>query len=465
MKRHSIKLRLVCYASVVLLALALLSGAVVWQVATRAADEAYDRVLGAAALSIAETITLRGTSASVDLPYASFAILGTSGRNRIFYRITDPKGELVTGNPVLGIEKELLRRDQTLFFDSTYRGQKIRVTQVAQYHQGSAGGGWFNVFVGETREARDQLSRRIAGFALFPAVAAVLLAVVLLVLAIRASFLPLKRIEEMLKNRSPADLSPITPGVPTEVEALVHSINGFMERLDGTLKGLRRVSADAAHQLRTPLAAMRAVSELALDSDPPAPHDGYIKRIHGNAVIASELANQLMSEARLLHSLESGDFETVDLTQATQKILRRVRTEWWKTPTPPSIRIDRERLANSMIYCNPVALNELLKNLIDNAIKHGGEPISIVLSDRADQVIIQVRDRGQGIPEAFHPKAFERFSTGDSSKGGSGLGLAIAQQIVQAFGGDIRMENRKSGGLAVEVRLPRWPVARTKHDV
>lgn len=463
MKLNSIQARLVCYSTFVFSALTLLSGVFVLKVSTRAADEAYDRVLGAAALSISEAITVRDTYASVDLPYASFAILGTSGRNRIFYRIVNPKGELVTGNPVLGIDQNLLVEDQTRFFDSSYRGRAIRVAQVAQYHQGRAGGGWFNVFVGETREARDLLSRRIAGFALFPASVAILMAVALLVLAIRSSFRPLKRIEEMLKNRSPADLSPIKPGVPSEVEALVDAINNFMVRLEGALAGLRRLSADTAHQLRTPLAAMRAVSELALDGKPPPPHEGYVQRIHWNAVVASELVDQLMTEARLLHSMESGAVEPVDLVQATNKVLCRVRSEWWKTPVAPTLRLEYARLANTTIYCNSVALGELLKNLVDNAIKHGKDPVTIVLSDRADQVIIQVSDRGNGINKDLRDQVFERFVKGPEARSGSGLGLAIVHQIIEAVGGEIRLTNRKSGGLMVEVRLPRWPSARQKH--
>ncbi len=463
MKRNSIKFRLFLYSSIVLGALSVLSGIVVWQVTARAADEAYDGVLGAAALSISETISIGDKSVSVDLPYASFAILGTSGKNRIFYRVVDPSGELVTGNPVLGIERELLAKDQIVFFDSIYRGQKLRVSQIAQYHQGAGGGGWFNVFVGETREARDQLSRKLAGYALFPAVLAVIIAVILLVLAIRFSFQPLRRIEEMLKSRSPADLSPISPGVPREVETLVETINGFMDRLNGTLEGLRRVSADAAHQLRTPLTAMRAVSELALDAHPQQPFDEYIRRIHSNSVIATELANQLMTEARLLHSLKSGMNESVDLLQTTNRVLRRIRTEHWKTDELPHIAVRSERLTHGTFDFSPVILIELLKNLLDNAIKHGEGPITVILSDRADQIIIQVCDCGPGIPPEIRDKVFDRFVKNPDNKHGSGLGLAIVEQVLRSCGGEIRLNERRSGGLEVEVRLPRWPIVRASN--
>ncbi|SDR16672.1 sensor histidine kinase [Pseudovibrio sp. Tun.PSC04-5.I4] len=463
MRRNSIKFRLFLYSSVVLSVLSVLSGIVVWQVTARAADEAYDGVLGAAALSISETISIGDNSVSVDLPYASFAILGTSGKNRIFYRIVDPSGKLVTGNPVLGIEKKLLAEDQIVFFDSIYRDNKIRVSQVAQYHQGGGGGGWFNVFVGETRETRDQLSRRLAGFVLFPTMLAIVLAVLLLVLAIRSSFQPLRRIEKMLKKRSPADLSPISPGVPTEVEALVDTINGFMDRLNGTLEGLRRVSADAAHQLRTPLAAIRAVSELALDASPNQPFDDYIRRIHSNAVTATELVNQLMTEARLLHSLETGANEPVDLLHTTNRVLSRIRTECWKAHELPHISVRSDRLANETFNFNPVIINEVLKNIVDNAIKHGKGPITVILSDRADQVIIQVCDRGPGIPVEIRGRVFERFVKNPDEKHGSGLGLAIVHQVIQSCGGEIRLNERKSGGLEVELRLPRWPVVRTNH--
>lgn len=462
--RYSIKKRLFLSAAIVLSAVALLSGGVVWQLSELASDEAYDRVLGAAALSISDTITISDTAVSVDLPYASFAILGTSGMNRIFYRVVDPDGNLVTGNPVLGIEQPLLNNSKAMFFDSRYRDQKIRVAQVAQFHQGSGGGGWFNVFVGETREARDQLSQRLTMSALFPAMLAILLGAILLVLAIRSSFAPLREIEETLRRRSPSDMTPINPNAPEEVAALIEAINLFMGRLDATLNGLRRVTADAAHQLRTPLAAMRAVSELAMDADPEQPVKEYVQRIHSNAILATNLANQLMTEARLLHSMESGAMEEINLLTLTKKTLRRAINEWRFLCDMPDISFQSDRLTNPVLQGNETALTELIKNLLENAVQHGRGPISIILSDRVDQVILRIQDRGPGLPEAIQDRVFERFVKNPENRQGTGLGLAIVKQIVAASSGKICISKRAGGGLEAEVRLPRWHPKAQGHE-
>ncbi len=455
--RHSIRKRLFLSAGIVLSTVGMLSAMVVWQLSVRASDEAYDRVLGAAALSIADTIGVSGTRVSVDMPYASFAILGTSGRNRIFYRVVDPGGNLVTGTPVLGIDQPLLTGNDMAFFDSQYRGAEIRVAQVARFKQGGEGGGWFNVLVGETREARDQLSQRLTTFALAPAMLAILMGMLLLMLAIRTSLAPLREIERTLRGRSPSDMSPITPDVPDEVAALVESINRFMARLDGTLTGLKRVTADAAHQLRTPLAAIRAMSELAMEAKPAQPVDDYVLRIHGNAVAASDLANQLMMEARLLHSIESGSIGDINLVDLTRRVRRIAIAELRYLHDLPEIAIRHDRLTNPVLQGNETALAALVRNLLENAVKHGAGPVDLLLSDRPDQIILRVQDRGPGLPQSIESNVFDRFVKNPENRQGSGLGLAIVKQIVDAFQGTVRLGPRPGGGLEVEVRLPRWP--------
>ncbi len=455
--RYSIRKRLLLSAAVVLSSVAVFSGIIVWQSSQRASDEAYDRVLGAAALSIADTIAVSGARIALDLPYASFVILGTSGRNRIFYRVVAPDGNLVTGTPVLGIDRPLLRENGTTFFDSRYRGERIRVAQVARFHHGGDRGGWFNVFVGETREARDQLSQRLTRFALTPAMLAILLGIVLLMLAIRSSFAPLRRIEDSLGRRSPSDLSPIRPDVPEEVAALVAAINRLMARLETTLGGLKRVTVDAAHQLRTPLAAIRAVSELAIEAKPGPPVDDYVLRIHGNAIAATDLANRLMLEARLLHSIESGSAADLNVLDLARRVRQVALAEWRYLHDLPEIRLHHDRLTNPILHANETALSELLKNVLENAVKHGAGPIDIVVGDRPDQVIFRVQDRGPGLPAEIEDRAFERFVKTPGSRQGSGLDLAIAKQIVDAYCGTIRLVRRPGGGLEVEIRLPRWP--------
>jgi two-component system sensor histidine kinase TctE len=452
---YSIKQRLLSSALTVLSVVGLISGLVVWQLSERASDEAYDRVLGAAALSISETIGISDDDVTVDIPYAAFAILGTSGMNRIFYRIVDPKGNLVTGTPVLGIDSLLLQKSGSVFFDSEYRGNKIRVAQIARFHQGNSGGGWFNVFVGETREARNQLATRLTTFALIPAILAIFLGIILIVIAIRSSFSSLHEIEESIRSRNPSDMSPIDDNVPTEVQELIYSINHFMARLDSTLTGLRRVTADAAHQLRTPLTAMRALSELAVDTNPAEPLGDYVRRIHSNAISATELANKLMIEATLLHSIEVGDRSEIDFFDLVKKVVRLVINQLKFQIDLPEIEILNETKGSAIVHGNEIALTELIKNLLENAIKHGEGPIQIGLANTATNVVLRIKDRGPGFPDAIRDRLFERFIKDPDKPTGSGLGLSIVAQVLRASDGTISMLEPSDGGVCVEVSFPR----------
>jgi|SaaInlStandDraft_1057018.scaffolds.fasta_scaffold28398_2 two-component system, OmpR family, sensor histidine kinase TctE len=427
---------------------------VVLQLSKRASDEAYDRVLGAAALSISETVGVSESGVTVDIPHASFAILGTSGMNRIFYRIVEPGGATVTGTPVLGIDSKLLQKSETRFFDSQYRGEDIRVAQVAQFFQGNAGGGWFNIFVAETREARYHLATRLITFALLPAILAIVVGLILIVLAIRSSFLPLKKIENSIVRRNPSDMSPLNVVVPKEVEALVISINSFMARLDSTLSGLRRVTADAAHQLRTPLAAIRSMSELAIDASPQEPVKDYVQRIHTNAVSATVLANQLMTEARLLHSFEIGEVQEFNLFLLIKRVIRRTKNELKYQIKLPEITVINESNQHFKVIGNEIAIAELVKNLLENALRHGGGPIVLGLRETNTHFTFFVKDRGPGIPHAIFDTVFNRFVKDPNKKTGTGLGLAIVKQIVIAAEGDISLDN--ANGLIVTVRLPKF---------
>lgn len=460
-KPYSIQRRILISAAVVLVGVGALTGSIIHRQAVQAADEAYDRVLGAAALSIAGTIGFQDSAVSIDIPHSALAILGTSQLNRIFYRVVSPDGDLVTGSPILGIELPLTKNGEISFHDSTFRETAIRVTRVARYHEGARGGGWVNVFVGETREARELLSRELALQAFLPAAAVSILAYLLIYLGVRRSFTPLRAVENSIRRRSPSDLTPIKGNVPIEIQTVVFSINEFMERLSSTLEGLRQVTADAAHQLRTPLAAMRALTELTLDDAPDGPLRQKLVRIHDNSIAATTLANQLLTEATVLHRLESGERERLDLALLTMNTLRQVVGDNKYRMTLPTITTRLDGVKNKTLFGDRVALTEMIRTVIENALKHGKGPIEISLIDGDGCVKLSIADRGPGIPPEIGDKVFERFVKGVSSKGGSGLGLAIARNVAESCGGQVSLAAREEGGLIVEFSLPTVTGAQT----
>ena len=454
-KPYSIQRRIMISAAVVLIGVGALMSTIIRHQAVQAADEAYDRVLGAAALSIAGTIDFQNSTVSIDIPHAALAILGTSRLNRIFYRVVSPEGDHVTGSPILGIELPLSQNDAITFHDSTFRGTPIRVTRVARYHEGAHGGGWVNVFVGETREARDRLSRQLTLQAFLPTAAISILAFLLIYFGVRRSFVPLRVVEASIRSRSPSDLAPIEGDVPTEIRALIFSINDFMERLDSTLTGFRRVTADAAHQLRTPLAALRALAELTLDSvKDEGPLRQKLVRIRDNSIAATTLANQLLTEATVLHRLESGERERLDLAALTMNTLRQVVDDNRFRMDLPDITTRLDGVRNKMLFGDRVALGEMIRTVLENALKHGAGPIEIALAEGDGDLKLSIADHGPGIPREIEDRVFDRFVKGRASRNGSGLGLAIARNVAESSGGRIVLTPREGGGLIVEITLP-----------
>jgi len=428
--------------------------------AHRAADEAFDRVLGAAALSIADTITLQDGALSVDLPHSAFAILGTSRLNRIFYRVVAPDGSLLTGSPILGLEIEHGSNSRLRLSDSVYRGEKVRIAAVARYHSDAKGGGWVDVLVGETREARRQLTLQLSLNTILPAFGVALLALALIWLAIRLAFRPLRTVESDLRQRYSSDLSPVPGPIPKEVSALVSALNDFMDRLNTVLAGLKLVTADAAHQMRTPLTALRALTELSLEEPDERRKQEILTRIHANSISASLLANQLLSEATTLHSIQSRNLEILDLRQVAQEAVRRLRAEGRYQDLHETISLNAP---DNPLYVNgeTISLREMVRNIVENALIHAPGSIVIDLHEKNGMIELCVHDRGPGLSPEIKERAFERFVRADQTKPGSGLGLSIAKMVAEALGGHIELRDRQGGGTSVVVTLPTAPLGGT----
>lgn len=452
-REYSIQRRILVGGGLTLLAVTVLLFFLGRWYAHRAADEAFDRVLGAAALSIADTITLQDGALSVDLPHSAFSILGTSRLNRIFYRVVAPDGSLLTGSPILGLEIPHGSNSRVRLSDSVYRGEKVRIAAVARYHSDAQGGGWVDVLVGETREARRQLTMQLSLNTILPALGLAFLALALIWLAVRLAFRPLRSVESDLRQRSSSDLSPVSGPIPKEVSALVLALNDFMDRLNSVLAGLKLVTADAAHQMRTPLTALRALTELSLEETDPKRKQEILARIHANSISASLLANQLLSEATTLHSIQSRNLEILDLRQIVHEAIRRLRTEGGYQDLEETINLDGP---DTPLYVNgeTISLREMIRNIIENALTHAPGPVNIDLRQRDDLIEFAVHDRGPGLSPEMKDRAFDRFVRADQNKPGSGLGLSIAKMVAEALGGQIELLERQGGGTSVVVTLP-----------
>ncbi len=444
------------------MALLLLAGSLLLYLAARvyaltAADRSYDRVLAGSALSIAETLSVSGRDVQVDLPYAALDMLSSAPEDRVFYRVFGPGERTVTGYADLPGPREDARllaaadSGTSHFFDATYRGELVRFAMLGRKINEVDASGWVWVQVGQTRRAREALASELVLGSVLPITVVGLFALLLVWTGIRRALRPLVRVGEDISHRAPADLHPVAAPVPAEILPLVDGINSFMQRLSGNIDTLRTFIADAAHQMRTPLAALRAQAQIALDED-PAQQRSSLRAIDRNAARLSRLLDQLLSDATVIHRADLRRFEPFDLVVTVRKAM----AEAVPRADGGSAQFDTP-LATAPMSGDEVMLREAVKNLIDNALRHGRTKVcdlAVGLYSDDAGYRIEVADRGPGIAEPDRERVFERFVRGDSLAPGAGLGLAIVRQVVSSHRGAIRLRDRDGGGLVVELVLP-----------
>ncbi|KQY13076.1 hypothetical protein ASE23_21475 [Rhizobium sp. Root73] len=455
MARLSIERRLLISTVCLFLVIGSVLALTVRAYARRAADEAFDRVLTASALAIADTVGIEEGEVTVDIPYSAFAILGTSRLNRVFYKVTAPDGSLATGSPILGLDIPAVRDRALHLYDALYRENPVRIASVQRYRADTVtgAGGWIGVMVAETREARQELAGELTVKGMLPAVAIALLSGGLILVSVRSAFSPLRLIESNLRARRPSDLSRIEKEVPVEVSALVSALNEFMDRLGSVLDGVKRVTADAAHQLRTPLAAIQAQAEVGLDEAEDPHLKRRLSRIYHNAREAGLLANMLLSDATTMHRLETQEREIIDFRKAAEDALQMLKAESAYANLMQLLVLNMQE-SPVPIVAEHVACREMVRNIVENAFIHAPGPTCVHLSIWQGHAVLQVMDRGPGIPDSSKSKVFQRFARAHERHPGTGLGLAIAKDVAVAFGGAISIADRAGGGLIVEVALP-----------
>jgi two-component system sensor histidine kinase TctE len=279
-----------------------------------------------------------------------------------------------------------------------------------------------------------------------------LLALAAVMFGIPQALRPLQRVGQDLSVRPPEDLRPVVEPVPKEIAPLIDAINSFMRRLSASIDALRAFIAEAAHQMRTPLAALRAQAHLAADEDSEGLRRS-LAAIERNAARLSRLLDQLLSDATVMHRADVRVFETFDLLELVHEAV--------SSCVPRSRRMDVQvnaQLERAPFVGDALMLGEALKNLIDNALKYGGsadESVIVTLHVQPDSYLLIVADRGPGIAMAERERVFERFARGNSGTPGAGLGLAIVRRAVASHRGEVELADRAGGGLEVRLHLPR----------
>ena len=308
--------------------------------------------------------------------------------------------------------------------------------------------------VAQPVEVRRNLGAEIAANSVLPVALALPLVVLIVWVAVGNGLGPLNRLASEVGARTPHSLDPLpSTRLPAEVRPLVDGLNGLLERLARALEGQRAFIADAAHELRSPMTALRLQLELLETAENEAGRVEAIASLKAGLERGIHMVEQLMALARLDPEAPLV-LEVVDLLFIVREA---VLTE---SVIAENKNIDLGLAASTSVAVNgdQASLGTMLHNLIDNAVRYtpSGGRVDVTVRREAKQAVIEVLDSGPGIPEAQRERVFYRFYRGEQASGaGSGLGLAIAKRVVERLGGSITLGSGEGGcGLQVRVRLP-----------
>jgi two-component system sensor histidine kinase TctE len=458
-----------------------LSLALTWLMAQHVANLPHDLALGAAVNAVARHIRLQeGDELRVEFPRDALVLLHADTAERGFHQVLGTRGELLSGDRDLPVPAQPAV-DELYFRDDELHGVSVRVA----YRWVSLGPGRPRVLVqlGETLERRAQLATEIVKAVLLPEFVILPLAVLLVWFALSRALAPLNALQQRIRARASDDLSPIDGReAPEEVAPLVAAINDLLARQHSAMQTQKRFLADAAHQLKTPLAGLRTQAELAqreMDRGDLVPVRKSLQQMAQASQSAARMVNQLLAMARADARGLAAQRETVELDVLAKDVVRDF------VPRALDKRIDlgyegpdagaggRPAGSATRVLGHPTLLRELIVNLVDNALHYtpaGGWVTLRVLADPFGQVVVlQVEDSGPGIPAAERELVFQPFYRAlGSAVEGSGLGLAIVAEVARQHGASVVLEDARTHptvapglpkvgvGARFTVRLPAW---------
>ena len=423
-----------------------------YRVAANPGTEAYDQSLLNTALALGERIRAQDGRIAFDLPNVAERLVRTDKYDEIYYVVRGPGGERIAGD--VGVPRPpagALPEDGVTAYDGDYEGKPVRVIAV----QVPCGQETCSVSMAETTVKRQRLAREILASSVLPQALLAVLALALVWFGVARGLRPLQDLSREIGERSPRDLRPLDAGKsPAEARPLVDSINHLLGEVTEANRNQQRFLANAAHQLRTPLAGLQAHAELALAQPVPDACRVEIEQVHGASVRTARLANQLLALARV----EAGARAESDGARADlRQVVEGAADAWVHRALERDIDLGFE-LAEATVSGNAFLLREALANLVHNALEYtpAGGRVTVRTSNGGAQARVEVEDDGPGIAPAERSRVLERFYRAPGTSGtGSGLGLAIVREIAAAHGARIEIGAGEGGrGCRVTLLFP-----------
>ena len=310
------------------------------------------------------------------------------------------------------------------------------------------------IWTGERDDVRRELVTSIVRHTLFPTLLGSLLLAALLWWAIGWGLAPLRNMAAVIRARHADSLQPLQlEPLPSELAPMQAALNRLLGQIEQLLERERRFIADAAHELRTPLAVLRVHVQNATQARDEAERQQSLGYLLGGIDRATRVVNQLLTLARMEPLIERGEMAQVDVLALVRETLAEL-TPW---VLKQGLELDLEAGEGDYhLNADPGSLGIALQNLVTNAVNHSpaGGRLHVRLSADAQRLLLQVEDQGPGIPAEDLERVFERFYSRGTVQG-AGLGLAIVQSIARRHAGQIRLRNLDSGGLQASLELPR----------
>src|SRR3954465_11138725 len=424
-------------------ALLVLGALVAYYPSIEPATAAYDQGLIDVGVSLGTYIREGERSFRLELPIAVDQVLRRDSYDSVYYRVLGPRGEEIAGDeglPAPPPDRE--RRDGFLAYDTSYQGQKVRAVAL----QAQCGSQSCRALVADTVVKRNRLQRDILASSLLPEMLIAFATVIIVWFRCKRGLGPLARLSEESKERSPGDLRPIdAAAAPEETRPLVSALNGLLEEVAQASRKQQRFPAEAAPQLRTPLAGLQAHTELALAKPLTPEVRAELEQVHQATIRTGRLANQLLALARA-EPRARGNAAELNLKSLAES----EANTWVHQALARDVDLGFD-LQWAPVQGDAFLRREALATLVHNALEYSqrGGHVTVRTGRHGMHSFLEVEDDGPGIPAPERERVLERFYRVPGTPGtGSGLGLAIVREIASGHGASISITDATGGSSA-----------------
>lgn len=399
---------------------------VAWREAESEAEELFDAHLAQTAALLVILSSEESSDLPEELPSHRYA-------RKVAFQIWSYKGKLLARSTTA--PREPLTDQTKGFSDRRIDGRDWRIySKVDERHQ-------HRILVAESYEARNAVGKELAKHLLTPLLIALPTLALGLVLLMRQRFKPLQRLASSIGQRSPDRLDPIVAtDVPNEIRPIIEQTNRLLQRVSDSIEQERRFTADAAHEIRTPLAVIRTYAQVAAAATEANERTKALNSVVQASDRATHLLAQLLTMARLDNDTLISNFVNCDLRKIAVDVIAEITPQALQKKV--EVMLDEGQAA--WVRGEPALLAVLLRNLIDNAIRYSPADtfVAVTIKRLDGKVRLTVSDQGPGIPEHERDRVLSRFTRlGGNDAPGSGLGLSIALRIAQLHGATLVLQD------------------------